>query len=82
MARGPAEMLIESVKMELPDTKTIHLKWPEGHECDFKTGQIITVNRPDTTQYKRAYTHSSSAHDRRFFALAAMWLARRRCLLV
>ena len=34
--------------MELPDTKTIKLKWPEGYEMDFKTGQFITIYWPDT----------------------------------
>ena len=47
MAKGPAEMLIESVKMELPDTKTMHIKWPEGYECEFKTGQFITTFWPN-----------------------------------
>ena len=67
MAKGPAEMLIESVKMELPDTKTIHIKWPEGYDCDFKTGQFITLFWPDTLNYKRAYSLSSCALDRGFF---------------
>ena len=48
MAKKPIEMLIESATMELPDTKTIHLKWPEGYEPDFKTGQFITLAWPDT----------------------------------
>ena len=39
MAKQIAEMLIESVNMELPDTKTLRLKWPEGYDVDFKTGQ-------------------------------------------
>lgn len=60
-------MLIESVRMELPDTKTLHLKWPEGYECEFKTGQFITVYWPDTPNYKRAYSLSSCALDRGFF---------------
>ena len=67
MAKGPAEMLIETVKMELPDTKTLHIKWPEGYECDFKTGQFITVYWPDTTNYKRAYSLSSCALDQGSF---------------
>jgi ferredoxin-NADP reductase len=67
MAKGPAEMLIESVKMELPDTKTMHIKWPEGYECEFKTGQFITVFWPDTPNYKRAYSLSSCALDKGFF---------------
>ena len=67
MAKGPAEMLIESVKMELPDTKTMHIKWPEGYDVEFKTGQFITTYWPDTTNYKRAYSLSSCALDRGFF---------------
>jgi hypothetical protein len=39
MAKVIAEMLVESVKMELPDTKTVHLKWPDGYDVEFKTGQ-------------------------------------------
>jgi ferredoxin-NADP reductase len=60
-------MLIESVKMELPDTKTIHLKWPDGRDYDFKTGQFITLYWPDAPTYKRAYSLSSCALDRGFF---------------
>ena len=62
-----AEMIVESVKMELPDTKTMHIKWPEGYEVEFKTGQFITVYWPDTPNYKRAYSLSSCAVDRGFF---------------
>jgi len=60
-------MLIESVKMELPDTKTMRIKWPDGYECEFKTGQFITTFWPDTPNYKRAYSLSSCALDRGFF---------------
>ncbi len=67
MAKQIAEMLIESVTMELPDTKTIRLKWPEGYDIDFKTGQFITLYWPDTTNYKRAYSLSSCALDRGAF---------------
>ncbi len=67
MAKQIAEMLIESVTMELPDTKTIRLKWPEGYDIDFKTGQFITLYWPDTTNYKRAYSLSSCALDRGLF---------------
>ena len=67
MAKGPAEMLIESVKMELPDTKTMHIQWPAGYEVEFKTGQFITIFWPDTPNYKRAYSLSSCALDRGFF---------------
>lgn len=67
MAKTSAEMVIESVKMELPDTKTLHIKWPEGYDVDFKTGQFITLWWPDTPSYKRAYSLSSCALDRGFF---------------
>lgn len=60
-------MLVESVTMELPDTKTIRLKWPENYEVKFKTGQFITLYWPDTVNYKRAYSLSSCALDRGFF---------------
>ncbi len=64
MAREPIEMTIESVTTELPDTKTLRLKWPDGHNPEFLTGQFITVYWPDTPSYKRAYSLSSCALDR------------------
>src|SRR6476646_9742596 len=64
MPKQIVEMPVESVKMELPDTKTVRFKWPEGYEPDFKTGQFITVYFPDTPSYKRAYSLSSCALDR------------------
>jgi glycine betaine catabolism B len=67
MAKLIVEMDVESVTMELPDTKTVHLKWPEGYTVDFKTGQFITTYFPDTPGYKRAYSLSSCALDRGFF---------------
>src|ERR1051326_3031824 len=67
MAKKIAEMLIESVTTELPDTKTIRLKWPAGYDVDFKTGQFITLFWPDTPSYKRAYSLSSCALDRGFY---------------
>ena len=67
MAKQIAEMEIEKVTMELPDTKTIRLKWPDGYDVDFKTGQFITLYWPDTPTYKRAYSLSSCALDRGFF---------------
>ena len=57
-------MTIESVTTELPDTKTLRLKWPDGHNPEFLTGQFITVYWPDTPTYKRAYSLSSCALDR------------------
>ena len=68
MAKIIAEMLVETVTMELPDVKTVHLKWPEGYDPgDFKTGQFITVYWPHKTKYKRAYSLSSSGLDRGFY---------------
>lgn len=67
MAKQIVEMEISAAKMELPDTKTITLKWPEGYNPEFKTGQFITVYWPDTQNYKRAYSLSSCALDRNFY---------------
>ncbi len=67
MAKQVAEMVIEAVVMELPDTKTIRLKWPEGYDVEFKTGQFITLFWPDAPAYKRAYSLSSCALDRGFY---------------
>ena len=63
------EMAIDLARMELLDTKTIRLKWPEGHDVDFKTGQFITVCWPDTPNYKRAYSLSSCALDRGYYEI-------------
>jgi ferredoxin-NADP reductase len=70
MPKQIVEMTVESVNMELPDTKTIHLKWPESYDVEFKTGQFITVFWPDTPGYKRAYSLSSCALDRGFFEIS------------
>jgi ferredoxin-NADP reductase len=67
MAKEILEMPVETATMELPDTKTIRLKWPDGHNPDFKTGQFITIYWPDTPNYKRAYSLSSCALDRGFY---------------
>jgi ferredoxin-NADP reductase len=67
MAKQIAEMVVEKTTMELPDTKTLRLKWPEGYDVDFKTGQFITLYWPDTPSYKRAYSLSSCALDRGFY---------------
>ncbi|MBM3831804.1 MAG: hypothetical protein FJ403_00715 [Verrucomicrobia bacterium] len=67
MAKQTVEMVIEQVTMELPDTKTIRFKWPEGYDIDFKTGQFITLYWLDTPTYKRAYSLSSCALDRGFY---------------
>ena len=67
MAKVVADMEIEKVVMELPDTKTIRLQWPEGYNIDFLTGQFITVAWPDTPRYRRAYSLSSCALDRGWF---------------
>ena len=50
MAKPIVEMLIETATLELPDTKTITLRWPEGYEVDFRTGQFITLCWPDDPQ--------------------------------
>ena len=67
MPKNIVEMEIEKVTLELPDTKTLRLKWPEGYEVEFKTGQFLTVFWPDSPKYKRAYSLSSCALDRGFF---------------
>src|ERR1043166_2122486 len=67
MAKQIVEMENEKVTMELPDTKTIRLKWPADYNPDFKTGQFITLYWPDTPAYKRAYSLSSCALDRGAF---------------
>jgi ferredoxin-NADP reductase len=67
MAKEIIEMPVESVVTELPDTKTVRLKWPVGHSPEFKTGQFITIFWPDTPAYKRAYSLSSCALDRGFY---------------
>jgi len=69
MAKLIVEMEIQSVTVELPDTKTIRLEWPQGYDVDFKTGQFITLYWPDTPNYKRAYSLSSCALDRGFFEI-------------
>lgn len=69
MAREILEMPVDVATMELPDTKTIRLKWPDGHNPDFKTGQFITIFWPDTPGYKRAYSLSSCALDRGFYEI-------------
>ena len=67
MAKEILEMPVDQVTMELPDTKTIRLKWPEGYNPEFKTGQFITLWWPDTPTYKRAYSLSSCALDRGYY---------------
>jgi ferredoxin-NADP reductase len=67
MPKQIVEMLVEAVTMELPDTKTVKLQWPEDYDVEFKTGQFITLYFPDTPAYKRAYSLSSCALDRRFY---------------
>lgn len=67
MAREAIEMVLEAVTPELPDTKTLRLKWPDGYHVDFKTGQFITLFWLDDPGYKRAYSLSSCALDRGFY---------------
>ncbi len=70
MAKPIAEMEVERVTIEVPDTKTIRLKWPPGYDIDFKTGQFITLFWPDAPEYKRAYSLSSCALDRGFYDIS------------
>ncbi len=67
MPKQIVEMTVETATMELPDTKTLKLQWPEGYDPDFKTGQFITLYFGDTPAYKRAYSLSSCALDRGFY---------------
>ena len=67
MTKQILEMIVEAATMELPDTKTLRLQWPAGHDPDFKTGQFITLFFPDSPAYKRAYSLSSCALDRGFY---------------
>ena len=67
MPKETTEMVISAVTIELPDTKTIRLAWPEGHDPKFLTGQFITLFWPDTPTYRRGYSLSSCALDRGYF---------------
>jgi ferredoxin-NADP reductase len=67
--RTAVEMQVERVTAEVADTKTIRLRWPEGYEVDFKTGQFITMYWQDAPDYKRAYSLSSCALDRGHFEI-------------
>jgi ferredoxin-NADP reductase len=67
MAKQIVEMVVESVTVESADTKSVRLRWPDGYNVDFKTGQFITVYWPDHPQYKRAYSLSSCALDRGYY---------------
>jgi ferredoxin-NADP reductase len=67
MPREATEMLVESVTLESADAKTIRLRWPDGYDMDFKTGQFVTCSWPDEPTYKRAYSLSSCALDRGFY---------------
>ena len=67
MAKLKVQMKIGKAIMELPDTKTIRLEWPEGYEIDFLTGQFITVYWSHKQKYKRAYSLSSCALDKGYY---------------
>lgn len=69
MPKQIAEMLVDSVTMELPDTKTLRLQWPADYDVEFKTGQFVTVYWSDTPAYKRAYSLSSCALDQGFYEI-------------
>ena len=67
MAKQHTEMAVEKIVMELHDTKTVVLKWPDGYPSEFKTGQFITLAFPDRPKYRRAYSLSSCELDKGFF---------------
>ncbi len=69
MPKLRVEMKVEKVTMELPDTKTLQLKWPEDYDVNFLTGQFITLWWPHYPKHKRAYSLSSSALDRGNFEI-------------
>jgi ferredoxin-NADP reductase len=67
MAREATEMVVGAVTVEVSDTKTIRLNWPDGYDMEFKTGQFVTCFWPDEPNHKRAYSLSSCALDRGFY---------------
>jgi ferredoxin-NADP reductase len=67
--RAAVEMEVERVTVEVANTKTLRLRWPQGYEIDFHTGQFITMYWPDAPDYKRAYSLSSCALDRGFYEI-------------
>jgi ferredoxin-NADP reductase len=67
--RTAVEMEVERVTIEVDETKTLRLQWPEGYDAVFKTGQFITMYWPDAPEYKRAYSLSSCALDRGHFEI-------------
>lgn len=67
MAKLYTEMVVEKVTVEASDVRTLRLRWPEGYDPEFKTGQFITLCWPDTPSYRRAYSLSSCAQDRGHF---------------
>jgi len=67
MAKQHTEMTVAKTVMELPDTKTVRLGWPEGYPSEFKTGQFITLAFPDRPRYRRAYSLSSCELDKGYF---------------
>jgi len=75
-------MGVESVTIEVPDTKTIRLAWPDGYDVEFKTGQFITCYWPDEPTYKRAYSLSSCALDRGFYEFSVRAVGKKRTRLV
>ena len=69
MAKIIAEMTVEKVTPEAADVKTLLLRWPDGYDVEFKTGNFVTVFWPDTPAYRRAYSLSSCALDRGCFEI-------------
>jgi ferredoxin-NADP reductase len=67
--RTAVEMEVERVTLEVANTKTLRLRWPEGYDPEFRTGQFITMYWADAPEYKRAYSLSSCALDRGHFEI-------------
>jgi ferredoxin-NADP reductase len=67
--RAAVEMEVERVTIEVANTKTLRLRWPDGYDVAFKTGQFITMYWADAPDYKRAYSLSSCALDRGHFEI-------------
>lgn len=70
MPKQILEMEVAQVTQEARDVKTYRLKWPDGVDYDFKTGQFITVYFSQDPKTKRAYSLSSCELDRGFFEIS------------
>ena len=67
--RTAVEMEVERVTIEVANTKTLRLRWPDGYDPEFRTGQFMTMDWADAPDYKRAYSLSSCALDRGHFEI-------------